>query len=52
MFAVLPEYNRIKLAVWWSATDLDAKGQPARIYLLDENEATIQAFRQGFAAEK
>jgi len=48
MFAVLPQYNRIKLAVWWSATDFNAKGQPARIYLLDENAATIQAFSEGF----
>jgi mannan endo-1,4-beta-mannosidase len=48
MFTVLPEYNRIKLFVWWNATDYDVNGHPARIYLLDENDATIAAFQQGF----
>lgn len=47
MFASLPRYDRIKLAVWWSSTDYDAKGQPARIYNLDENAAVIEAFREG-----
>lgn len=50
MFKVLPEYDRIKLFVWWSSTDYDEKGNAARIYLLDENDATTAAFQQGFAS--
>lgn len=49
MFASLANYNRIKLAVWWSSVDYDAKGHPARIYTLDENPDVISAFRSGLA---
>ena len=47
MFREIPAYDRIKVAVWWSGIDLDPAGRPGRIYLLDENAATIDAFRQG-----
>jgi len=47
MFADFPRYPKIKVAVWWSSIDLDSKGRPGRIYLLDENESTLAAFRQG-----
>jgi hypothetical protein len=47
MFEDLPQYPRIKLAVWWSGIDYDQAGRPGRIYLLDENEATVNAFRAG-----
>jgi hypothetical protein len=47
MFSELPAYNRIKLAVWWSGIDLDTAGRPGRIYLLDENADTVEAFRKG-----
>ena len=47
MFLEIPDYDRIKVAVWWSGIDLDAAGRPGRIYLLDENDATEAAFRRG-----
>ena len=49
MFEIMPKYDRIKAAVWWSWQDFDANGNPARIYLLDENEKTIEAFRKGLS---
>ena len=47
MFREIPEYKRIKVAIWWSGIDLDTAGRPGRIYLLDENDATVEAFRRG-----
>ena len=47
MFRQLPQYDRIKVAIWWSGIDLDPAGRPGRIYLLDENDATTEAFRRG-----
>lgn len=52
MFAHLGEYPNIKVAIWWSAVDYDRDGQPGRIYLLDEDEAVLQAFRRGTARQK
>ncbi len=47
MFREIPAYDRIKVAVWWSGVDLDTAGRPGRIYLLDENAVTLDAFRMG-----
>lgn len=47
MFREMPEYKRIKVAVWWSGIDRDEAGRPGRIYLLDETDATADAFRSG-----
>lgn len=47
MFQEIPDYKRIKVAIWWSGIDLDEAGRPGRIYLLDENDATTEAFRRG-----
>ena len=47
MFREMPQYERIKVAIWWSGIDLDPAGRPGRIYLLDENAATTEAFRRG-----
>ena len=47
MFTEIPEYKRIKVAIWWSGIDLDEAGRPGRVYLLDENDATTEAFRRG-----
>lgn len=46
MFAALPDYPRIKAAVWFSSADYDGD-VPARPYWLDETEATVEAFRRG-----
>ena len=47
MFREMPQFPRIKVAIWWSWTDWDQAGRPGRIYLLDENAATEAAFRRG-----
>ncbi|HWR29953.1 MAG TPA: glycosyl hydrolase, partial [Negativicutes bacterium] len=47
MFREIPEYKRIKVAIWWSGVDLDEAGRPGRVYLLDENDTTTEAFRRG-----
>ena len=48
MFREMPQFPRIKVAIWWSWSDWDeAAGRPSRIYLLDENDATLDAFRRG-----
>ena len=47
MFREIPEYKRIKVAIWWSGIDLDEAGRPGRVYLLDENDTTVDAFRRG-----
>ncbi len=47
MFKEIPAYKRIKVAIWWSGIDLDTAGRPGRVYLLDENDATTEAFRRG-----
>lgn len=45
MFSEITKYDRIKVAVWWSWQDLDGNGNPARIYFLDENDLTINVFK-------
>ena len=47
MFDQIGQFNKIKIAIWWNGIDYDTKGQPGRIYLLDETEETTAAFRQG-----
>ncbi|MEC1721216.1 glycosyl hydrolase [Schinkia azotoformans] len=48
MFSNIDKFPRIKVAIWWSGTDWDSKGNPARIYRLDENEAVLDIFRLNF----
>ena len=52
MFNTMDDYEKVKVAIWWSWQDLDAKGNPARLYFLDENEETTQAFKEGLKAYK
>ncbi|HWP95238.1 MAG TPA: glycosyl hydrolase [Syntrophomonadaceae bacterium] len=47
MFASIKNYPNIKVANWFSGVDLDAQGQPGRIYRLDENDQCIAAFSRG-----
>ena len=44
--AHLPDYPRISVAIWWNHCDFDGD-TPSRIYKLDENEATLEAFKSG-----
>ncbi len=48
MFSHIEKFPRIKVAIWWSGTDWDSKGNPARIYRLDETEAVLDVFRLNF----
>lgn len=47
MFYQIRKYDRIKAAVWWNGRDLDSQGNVARPYWLNENEKTLEAFREG-----
>jgi len=51
MFAKMPEYPNIKMALWWSSADYDMRDktykQLARPYFLDETDETTAAFREG-----
>lgn len=46
MFDQIKTLKSIKVAVWWSGIDYDQQGRPGRIYLLNENQAVIDAFRE------
>lgn len=46
MMGKINEYD-IDVALWFSSIDYDSEGNPARVYLLDETEETIEAFREG-----
>lgn len=48
MFAHIDQFPRIKVAIWWSGTDWDQNGNPARIYRLDETEEVLDAFKSNF----
>ncbi|MDD4600861.1 hypothetical protein SDC9_22893 [bioreactor metagenome] len=46
MFNSLDNYPNIKVAVWWSGIDYDAKGYPGRIYLIDESDEYLKIFQE------
>lgn len=50
MFSQLKQYPKIKVANWFSGIDMDAAGQPGRIYTLNENPACVEAFSKGLKA--
>ncbi|MDD4627345.1 MAG: glycosyl hydrolase [Syntrophomonas sp.] len=45
MFDNLSKYPRIKVAIWWNGCDLDANGQVARSYFIDEPQELLKIFR-------
>lgn len=45
MFDDLDKYPRIKVAIWWNGCDLDANGQVARSYFIDEPQGLLKIFR-------
>ncbi|MBP1761102.1 MAG: hypothetical protein H6Q64_644 [Firmicutes bacterium] len=47
MFRHIDNYPRIKAAIFFSATDMDSNGQPARVYRIDENEAVLNVIQEG-----
>jgi len=46
MMKKIKEYD-IDIALWFSSIDYDSEGNPARIYIVDENEKTLNAFKKG-----
>ena len=52
MFGQLKNLDRIKVAVWWSGVDYDQQGGPGRVYLIDESDEVINAFRSGLKGFK
>lgn len=52
MFAKMKKYERIKLAIWWSGTDFDKEGNPARIYRINETEGTMEIAKEGLKSYK
>lgn len=52
MFGQLKNLDRIKVAVWWSGVDYDQQGRPGRVYLIDESDEVINAFRSGLKGFK
>lgn len=45
MFDYIRDYERIKVAIWWSGTDWDTKGNAARIYRLDQSQEMLDLFK-------
>lgn len=39
------KYPKIKVAIWFNGTDLDASGNPARVYKIDEPAEVLDVFR-------
>lgn len=52
MFNKISKYEKIKIAVWFSAADYTSEGFAARPYWLDETADTLEAFRKGLAGRK
>jgi hypothetical protein len=45
MFDRIENYDRIKLAIWWSGADRDENGQIARSYYIDDPPELLDIFR-------
>lgn len=45
MFRSIGGYDKIKVAIWWSGMDLDAEGNIARNYRIDERPQILTIFR-------
>lgn len=46
MFKNLDKYPRLKVVIWWNGCDLDANGQVARSYFIDDSEGLLQIFKK------
>lgn len=46
MFDQIGQLPNIKAAIWWSGTDYDPQGNAGRIYVLDENDRTVEVFHK------
>lgn len=49
MFEALPNYPRIKAAVWWNSADYDTDGTVARSYFIDSNDEAFAIFKEALA---
>jgi hypothetical protein len=50
MFKTINGFERIRAAVWWNSRDLDADGNVARPYCLNETEEVTEVFRDNLGA--
>lgn len=52
MFRNITKFPGIKVAIWWNGCDWAVPGEvPARPYWVNETEATLNSFRDGWAAQ-
>ena len=49
MFKQLPNYPRIKAAVWWNHADYDTDGTVARSYFINSTDEVTTAVKNGLA---
>ena len=49
MFTQIPQYDKIKVAIWWNSTDYDVDGTAARQYRIDHDERYLAVFRKHLA---
>ena len=50
MFEKLPQYDQIKVAIWWNSTDYDAAGNIARQYRVDLDRRYLDVFQSNLGA--
>ncbi len=48
MFKQIERFKKIKVAIWFNGVDFDANMQQARKYRLDDTQAVVNAFKDGF----
>lgn len=51
MFKSLPDYPKIKAAVWWSSCDYDANGNISRSYFIDDTPGVMAIFKENVKNE-
>lgn len=49
MFAKIPAYDQLKIIIWFNGTDMDAHGNPARIYRMDNSDVIQNVFKENLS---
>lgn len=52
MFKDIADFPAIKVAIWWDGRDLDAQGNIARPYFIDETDELVSIFRDNLQQYK
>lgn len=50
MFRAMPQYDKIKVAIWWNSTDYDAEWNVARQYRIDHDQIYLDIFKKHLAS--